>query len=182
MRPLFAVILLAAAVLKIQAAPLMSQKEALALAFPAGVTVERKTAYLSDEQIQQAQTAGQVKIASRVWSYYVGTSTQGPTGYAYFDTHVVRTMTETFMAVVDCDGRLRFVELLAFAEPEDYKPGSRWLAQFKGRPAREGLWVGRTIRNMTGASLTSQSMTDGVRRVLAVHALLHPEASGAVKP
>jgi hypothetical protein len=153
-----------------QARLLLSQKEALALAFPSGVAVERRTAYLSAAEVKQAEKAGRVKIDSRVWVYYVGTSSRGVMGYAYFETHVVRTMTETFMAVLEPDGSLRSVELLAFAEPDDYLPGPRWLAQFKGRSLKDDLLVHRVIRNMTGASLTSQAMADGVRRVLAVHA------------
>lgn len=178
MQATLALVLLAAAP-RAEAALLLTQKQALALAFPRGEAVERKTAYLSDEQVKQAQRDGKVKIESRVWTYYVGASSGQIAGYAYFDTHIVRTLPETFMAVVEPDGTLRSVELLAFAEPEDYKPGRRWLDQLKGKP-REGFWVGRTIRNMTGASLTSQAMTDGVRRVMAVHALLHPAT--AVKP
>ena len=160
------------AVPRVSAALLLTQKEALALAFGAGETVERKTAYLTEEQVKKAETEGQVKIPSRVWSYYVGTSSAGVAGYAYFETHVVKTVTETFMAVLEPDGRVRAIELLAFAEPPDFKPGKRWLAQFKGKSSRDALWVGRAIRNITGASLTSQAMTDAVRRILAIHGLV----------
>ncbi|KAF0124265.1 MAG: FMN-binding domain-containing protein [Elusimicrobia bacterium] len=151
---------------------LLSQKQALALAFP-GIAVERRTAYLTPEQVKRAQEAGRVKVAARVWTYYVGISSKGVEGYAYFDTHVVRTMPETFMAVVEPDGRLRFVELLAFLEPDDYLPGARWLDQFAGRRLDADLLVRRGIRNITGATLTAQALTDGVRRVLAVHSVLH---------
>jgi len=87
----------------------------------------------------------------------------------------VRTMPETFMAVLEPSGALRFVELLAFLEPEDYLPRPRWLGQFRGKVLDDELLVRRGIRNITGASLTSQALTDGVRRVLAVHSVLHPE-------
>lgn len=153
---------------------LLSQKQALALAFP-GLAVERRTAYLNPEQVKRAREAGRVKVESRVWTYYVGISSKGVEGYAYFDTHVVRTMPETFMAVVEPGGRLRFVELLAFLEPDDYLPGPRWLGLFGGRRLDADLLVRRGIRNITGSSLTSQALTDGVRRILAVHAVLHTE-------
>ncbi len=145
------------------------------MAFPGGPTVERRTAYLSAEQVERAQEAGHVKIDSRVWSYYVGIGSQGVAGYAYFETHRVRTMPETFMAVLEPSGALRFVELLAFLEPDDYLPRPRWLGQFRGKVLDDELLVRRGIRNITGASLTSQALTDGVRRVLAVHSVLHPE-------
>lgn len=150
---------------------LLAQKQALALAFPSG-KYERKVAYLSDEQLKAAQESGQVKIESKMWPYYVGVSSGGAKAYAYFDTHIVRTQPETFMAVVGEEGDVRFVELLAFAEPDDYLPSPRWLAQFKDKKSRDGLYVGRAIRNITGSSLTSQAMTEAIRRVLAVHQVL----------
>lgn len=158
----------------LEARVLMSQKKALALAFPAGVDVERRTAYLSAEQRLKAQAASRVKVDASVWTYYVGRSSTGVSGYAYFETHVVRTSPETFMVVVDPDGSARSVELLAFHEPEDYLPHRRWLDQFPGRRLGDDLLLHRAIRNITGASLTSQALTDGVRRVLAVHQVLHP--------
>ncbi|MEK7858674.1 MAG: FMN-binding protein [Elusimicrobiota bacterium] len=154
---------------------LMTQKDALALAFPAGVKVDRRTAYLDAEQLKAAEADGRVKIGSKVWSYYVGTSSAGVLGYAYFDTHVVRTMPETFMAVLEPGGAVRFVELLSFQEPDDYLPSERWLKQFQGKELKDDLLVHRAIRNMTGASLTSETLSSGVRRILAVHAVLHPK-------
>lgn len=153
---------------------LLSQKEALALAFPGG-GVERRTAYLSDDEIKIAQEKARAKIESKVWVYYVGKSSAGVLGYAYFETHVVRTMPETFMAVLEPSGEVRFVELLSFAEPDDYLPRPRWLDQFRGRSLDRELMLRRAIRNMTGATLTSQALTDGVRRVMAVHELIRSQ-------
>lgn len=172
MRALTAAVLLLAFARTGEARTLLTQKEALALAFPGQTVVQRETAYLTDEQVKKAETLGKVKIPSKVWSFYVGVSTGGTEGYAYFESHVVRSMTETFMAALNPDGSLRFVELLAFEEPEDYLPSPRWLAQFKGRSLKDDLMVHRTIRNQTGASLTSEALSAGVRRVLAVHALI----------
>lgn len=157
-----------------QARLLLTQKQALVLAFP-GLAMERRTAYLSEEEAGAAQRLGRVKVEERVWTYYVGLSSKGARGYAYFDTHLVRTMSETVMIVVEPNGRLRFVELLSFLEPPDYEPGSRWLGQFSDRLLDDDLTVRRGIRNIAGASLTSQALADSVRRVLAVHAVLHPQ-------
>lgn len=154
---------------------LLSQKEALALAFGPAAKYERKTAYLTDEQVNQAEKLAKVRIESRVWSYYAGRSTSSDLRrYAYFETHTVRTMPETFMAVLKADGTVDFVELLAFLEPDDYQATPRWLEQFRGKPLDDGLMVRRTLRNMTGATLTSEALTDGVRRIMAVHRVLHP--------
>lgn len=152
---------------------LLRQDEALRLAFP-DAKPERRTAYLSEPQAKEAERLGRVRVESRVWTYYVGVSSGGERTYAYFETHTVRTMPETFMAVLDGAGRVRFVELLAFHEPDDYRAPGRWLRQLDGRRLDDQLLVRRGIRNITGASLTAQALTEGVRRILAVHAILHP--------
>lgn len=146
---------------------LLSQKEALALAFPAGAP-QRKTAYLGAEQLEAARKAARAKVESAVWTYYVAGSS-----YAYFDTHSVRTMPETVMVVVGADGRVVSVELLAFAEPDDYLPSARWLSQFKGQALDHDLQVRRKIRNIAGATFTAESAAEAVRRVLAVHGVVH---------
>lgn len=179
MKALAAVLLLCAA--PASARLLLTQKQALGLAFPPGLVVERRTAYLGEEEVQAAQKLGHVKVEERVWAYYVGTASGAVQGYAYFDTHMVRTMPETVMIVVEPDGRLRFVELLSFYEPPDYEPAARWLRLFSGRALDDELMVRRGIRNIAGASLTSQALTNSVRRVLAVHAVLHPQKA-TIKP
>ncbi len=172
MTAILAALLLALAA-PVSARVLLSQKQALALAFQPGTAVERRTAYLSEEQVRRASESGRVKVASRVWTYYVGVSSAGTESYAYFETHNVRTMSETIMVVVESDGAVRFVEVLAFLEPEDWLPNPRWLNQFSGRRHDGTLMVRRGIRNITGATLTAQALTDSVRRILAVHAVLH---------
>ena len=161
---------------------LLTQAQGLALAFPSGERVERRTAYLGPEQRRAAQERGRVKIESGVWTYYVGVATAGVTGYAYFDSHVVRTAPETLMIVLEPDGSTRSVEVLSFLEPEDYLPNPRWLSQFHAKTLRDDLVAHRGVRNLSGASLTSDAAAAAVRRVLAVHAEIHaPPPSEKVK-
>lgn len=146
---------------------LMSQKNALALAFPQEQP-ERKTAFLTAAQAETAEIAAQSKLESKVWTYYTAGST-----VAYFESHLVRTMNETVMVVVDADARVLFVEILSFAEPDDYLASKRWLDQFPGRRLDDDLALRRGLRGIAGATLTSEAITRAVRRVLAVHQVLN---------
>lgn len=146
----------------------MTQKDALALAFP-DAAPERRTAFLTEAQASAAEKAARAKLESRVWTYYVAGST-----FAYFESHLVRTMNETMMVVVGTDGAVRFVEILSFAEPDDYRASSRWLAQFKKRLLDEDLALRRGLHGITGSTLTAEAVARGVRRALAVHGVLNP--------
>lgn len=149
----------------------LSVDEALKLAFP-GCKVERKTAYLTAAQVRSARELSGVEVPSALVSYYVARRNGQPAGTAYFDTHRVRTLPETLMIVVDPQGRVGRIEVIAFREPEDYLPRGAWYEQFKGRSLDRELRLKQAIRPVTGATLTARATTDAVRRVLALHKLI----------
>lgn len=146
----------------------LTREAALELYFPEE-RVQRRTVFLTDEQVMGIQTAARARVPSKVVTYYVGTRDGSVTGYAFFDTHVVRTMPATIMIVIDPDSTVRAVEVLAFYEPEDYRPTERWLDQFRGKSLRNDLWLKRGIHNIVGATLSAQSISDAVRVMLATY-------------
>jgi len=152
---------------------LQTQSEALAAVFP-GAAVERKTAFLSEDQASGVEIAARAQLQARMIPYYVAVSSTATVGYAYFDTHLVRTMPETLMVVVAPDGKVKAVEVLAFHEPEDYLPRPRWRKEFEGKTLEDPLWIKRDLRNVTGATLTARAVAEAVRRVLAIHKAVHP--------
>ncbi len=157
------------------AAVLITQEEALDLVFP-GAEVSRHTAYLDEEQLDAArrQAGGRVPVRQAMVPYYRATRQGKAVGVAYFDTHLVRTEAATVMYVVDPESRLERVEIIAFNEPPDYLPRQAWLDQFRERALDGELAVQRGIRSMTGATLTARSITEGARRILALHAVIAP--------
>lgn len=142
--------------------------EALKLAFP-DCKVERKTGYLTAEQVQRARELSGVEVPSALVTYYVARRNGQLAGTAYFDTHRVRTLPETLMVVVDPQGRVARIEVIAFREPEEYLPRGAWYDQFRGRGLDRELRLKQAIRPVTGATLTARATTDAVRRVLALH-------------
>lgn len=155
---------------------LMTQEEALALAFPAATRVDRKTAYLSDEQLRRARAlAGRdVEIDQAIVTYYVGYRDRRPLGVAYFDAHRVRTMTEVVMVVVSPDARVQRMDVVKFTEPPEYRAPDGWIEQIEGRKLDDELSLKGGVRNLTGATLTARALTRAARRVLALHAMIAP--------
>jgi len=47
-----------------------------------------------------------------------------------------------------------------------------WRAQFVGKRGGSPLRLGNDIRNISGATLSSKHITDGVKRLLATHAVV----------
>jgi hypothetical protein len=151
----------------------LTQAEALHLAFPDGVTVERRTAFLTVAQQQETKRLAYCpEPPDALVTYYVGARDGKLVGTAYFDTHRVRTMPETILVLVGPAGGVVRVEVLSFLEPEDYLPLPRWYGQFSGRALDDELSLKRGIRPVAGATLTTNATTDAVRRVLALHRIL----------
>lgn len=153
---------------------LMTQDEALALAFPGDTSVERRSAYLSEDQLDRARrlAGDDVDIDQSIVTYYVGSD--GATGAAYFDAHRVRTKNEVVMVVVDRDATIRRVDVLSFAEPPEYRAPEGWIDQLEGRRLDQALSLRGGIRSIAGATLTARSMTEAARRVLALHTVIAP--------
>jgi hypothetical protein len=158
-------------VLPASARVFLTVDEALALAFP-GCEVERQTAFLTEEQLGRARALAGVEVASALVHSYVARCGGEAGGTAYFDAHRVRTLPETLMVVVDREGRVRRLEILAFAEPPEYLPRVAWYEQFLGETLSEELALKGRIHAVTGATLTARATTEAVRRVLAIHRVL----------
>ena len=47
-----------------------------------------------------------------------------------------------------------------------------WRAQFTGKHHGQSLKLGKDIRNISGATLSSKHVTDGVRRILSTYAVV----------
>ena len=159
----------------------LSTKEALELAFPKAEIV-KSTEYLDEAQEKRASKLAGKSVGKRVVHAYEARNAKGELlGTAYFDTHKVRSKKETVMIVVDPAQRIRRVEVLAFAEPLEYIPRGNFYGQFKGRALDADLAVGRKIRGVAGATLTTRATVEAARRVLALHQVVREAEDAGAK-
>jgi len=173
----FVVVILSPAVAQI----FSTQQQALERAFPKPQIIERRTLFLDDKQVATIQKLARAKLESKIVTYYAGKDGNKITGYAFFATDVVRTKAATYMAVVNPDSSIRLVEILAFYEPMDYFPTRRWLELFDGKWLNDDLWPKRAIHNITGATLTTQAITLGARKTLAIFQVAVPKDNRVLK-
>lgn len=147
---------------------LMTQREALASAFPHGTSVTRQKFFLTPQQLQDAKRESGVDFDDQLIIRYAGSDGR----FAYFDTHRVRTLPETIMVVVKADGTIDRVDILSFDEPTDYFPKRRWIDQIVGRKLDRELSLNGAIRPISGASLTGRAIVNASRKILALHHVL----------
>jgi Na+-translocating ferredoxin:NAD+ oxidoreductase RnfG subunit len=74
----------------------------------------------------------------------------------------------TYLVAIDSNNALKDIDVLVYREPYGgevaYEP---WRKQFRGKTTAAPLVVGKDIRNISGATISSHSVTLGVRRTLA---------------
>jgi hypothetical protein len=144
----------------------------LRIAFPDADNIEPRDFFVTAEQRQEIERRAQAPLATDLLTIYVGHRNGSITGYAILDTHTVRTLPETFLVVLTPEGTVAATHLLAFYEPLEYSPSAHWLQQFNGKDANSDLRPGRGIAAITGSTLTSQAVSSGIARALAMHAVL----------
>ncbi len=147
----------------------MKRDEALKTAFPDADNIEKTNIFLTKEQVSEIESLAKAKLDSRLYIIYEGKRGVESLGYAIIDTHHLRTKSETVMFVINPDGTLRKAEILAFFEPPEYMAGDKWMNLFDGKDVENNsLRLGKDIPNITGATITANSLTSSIRRVLAV--------------
>jgi len=149
-----------------------SRDEALRVAFPSADRTEPRDYFLTPEQHETIERTARSPLASDLITVYFGYAGDKLLGYALFDTHVVRTLPETFLTVLSPEGVVISTYVVAFHEPLEYLPHERWMRQLEGKKMGDDLQVGRGIAAITGATLSSNAVAGGVRRALAIYAVL----------
>jgi Na+-translocating ferredoxin:NAD+ oxidoreductase RnfG subunit len=72
------------------------------------------------------------------------------------------------MAVgINANGTVKQIEIMDYRESYGYEVrDAAWRAQFVGKSANSPLQLDADIKNISGATLSSKHVTDGVKRIL----------------
>lgn len=146
--------------------------EAVQSVFPSADNVKRQTVYLTPEQVAKASELAREKVDTAFLVVYRVTRAGQLLGWAYLDTHRVRTLNETVLICVDAHERILHIEQLSFSEPQEYMASGRFLDLFKNRTLDAQLSLKGNIPTITGSTLTCSALTSAARRVLALHKIV----------
>lgn len=94
-------------------------------------------------------------------------------GTFYLDAVIGKEEYIGYALALDSAGRVLRLDILDYRETHGWEiRNQRWRAQFTGKTAADPVEIGRDIANISGATLSCRHVTDGVRRLLALHAIL----------
>ena len=114
----------------------------------------------------------------RVWKAMRGAEL---VGYVFVDEVIGREDFITYAAGIDAAGQLSALEVLAYRESHGGEIRSdAWRRQFAGRQRLEELRVQTDIKNIAGATLSCEHVTEGVRWLVALwQVALRPAAASS---
>ncbi len=151
-----------------QAAVYLSVAQAQQVMFP-GRTFTQDFRVISDAQAASIERKSGVSVPGRQLK------TWRVAGGGWFIADEVTGDHEfiPFALALDEHGAVKSVEILEYRE---YVGGEvrnpKWLAQFKGKKDGVSLELTKDIQNISGATLSSQHITEGIHRLLASYAVV----------
>jgi len=147
----------------------LSIDEAQQLLFPNGrftsVTISSDT----DIEDRLESLAGFKVDTSRtkLWRVSVGGDLSG---YFFVDEVIGKHEYITYAVAISTSGAVIGIEILDYREQHGSQVRDRsWRDQFEGRTIHDPVAVGQDIKNISGATLSSKHVTEGVRRLLAIY-------------
>jgi Na+-translocating ferredoxin:NAD+ oxidoreductase RnfG subunit len=106
--------------------------------------------------------------SGRVWKAQSGGRV---VGFFFFDHVIGKHLYIDYTVALDPEGKVRRVDILQYRESYGGEVrDSGWLGQFVGKSSHSSLQINSDIRNISGATLSSTHLTEGVKRVLAYYA------------
>jgi hypothetical protein len=145
--------------------------EAIKEAFK-NATIEKKRIYLTENDVKSMEQELGFKIKHQFYSFYVAKENNKTLGYAILHTDVVRTREMSVMVVLDPEIKIKNLYLISFYEPLEYKPSDRWLGLFINKSKEDALTPGIDIPIVSGATLTSRTVSEMVRLTLKLSKFL----------
>lgn len=140
--------------------------------FPGARMVDRSVP-LSDSQrraIAKAAGAPGYDKVQRIWEAQAGGRR---VGWLFVDRVIGKHEFITYALALTPDGVVKGVEILDYRETYGGEVrNANWRRQFTGRRPGQLLKLGSDIKNISGATLSSRHVSDGIRRLLVTYQLL----------
>lgn len=147
----------------------LTEDAALKSVFPDCDKVSQNTRIFSSQERQRIEARLGWKLAESSITIHQGFRQGQSQGWAVITEEIGKFKPITFIVKVSNEGKVERVEVLVYREPVGVEVRKqRFARQFKGKTAKDKLRINRDILNITGATMSVQAMTAGVKKVLVI--------------
>jgi Na+-translocating ferredoxin:NAD+ oxidoreductase RnfG subunit len=151
----------------------LTVEQAQRLCFAEATAFEPAHVTLTRDQMRAIEKDSRVNVreaTEKVWRVLNGTTLLG---WFIEDEVVGKHEFITWALALNADGAVRQIEILDYRETYGHEIRDvKWREQFVGKAHGAALKLDTDIKNISGATLSSRHITEGVRRLLSFHALV----------
>ncbi len=146
---------------------LLSEKDALKHAFPEATAVSSQWTALTSNQMARIGRTIKGPQVPTVLQYHTATTNGDATGYAIVHTVAGKHGPIRLLVATTPELAVRRTEILAFRERRGQPVRDRsFLSQFAGKTLADGFALRSDIDGVTGATISSRAVAQGVREAL----------------
>lgn len=146
----------------------LSVEQAQQAIFPGVVLTPHLVALTDSDAAQITQRSG-IPVTSRLLRSWRGANGE----WFIVDAVVGKHELISYALGITPQGSVKQVEILEYREAYGQEVRTpAWRQQFVGKTSGDTLTVGQDIHNISGATLSSRHVTDGIKRLMATYALV----------
>ncbi|WP_194715733.1 FMN-binding protein [Noviherbaspirillum soli] len=147
----------------------LTAQQAQALIFPQANAFKEANLQLTAEQMHAIEALSGLPARSAAWRVISAWQGDKLLGHMVLDDVIGKFEPISYAVGLAPDATVIQVEILAYRESHGFEiRNAAWRKQFVGKTAADKVTVGDNIANISGATLSSTHVTDGVRRIVAV--------------
>jgi Na+-translocating ferredoxin:NAD+ oxidoreductase RnfG subunit len=152
------------------AAKYMNVDQARALIFPFADEYVARPVQLTPGQMQEVDKLSGVAGRAAQQQVWQAMAKGKMIGWFFVDQVIGKHELITYALGLNTDGSIRQVQIIEYLEVYGSQVRyPNWRDQFVGKTVRSPLRLDNDIDNITGATLSSRHLTDGIRRLLFLH-------------
>ncbi len=157
----------------VHAVQYLTVEQAQQALFPAATRFAPQPLELSAAQVRAIEDLSGQRVRDakpELWRAFDGAR---PAGWFFVDQVIGKHEFITYAMALDAEGVVRGIEVMDYRETYGGEiRNEAWRSQFAGKRQGDTFKLGEGIRNITGATLSCRNVTNGVKRLLAMHALV----------
>ena len=141
--------------------------------FPAATSYIPTSIVLSDAQRETIEELAGSSLPEELPLVWRVMAKSEALGFFFTDNVVGKHDYITYAAAISSAGQVIAIEILEYRENYGGEVrNASWRVQFTGKKIQDPVKLGEDIINISGATFSCRHLTDGVRRLLAIHKVL----------
>ena len=163
----------AALVTNANAEDFLTIQQAQQVLFPQADIFLESAITLSDEQLNEIKNISGMRQRQTIQKAWRAEAKGELLGWFLVDDVIGKHDFITYATAISVGGKINGIEILSYRETHGGQVRlPQWRANFVGKTLQDNFKLGQDVPNISGATLSCRNITDGVKRLLAIHKIV----------